>query len=65
MPFHDILFTQDGPLATITLNLPQYKNPQGYRMLDEIDVAFDLAHADKSVRVVIIRGAGDNFFFWP
>ena len=61
MTFHDILFRVDGAVATITLNLPQYKNAQGYRMLDEIDAAFDLARADKSVRVVVVRGAGGNF----
>src|ERR1700733_7313729 len=61
MTFHDILYTADGPLGVITLNLPQYKNAQGYRMLDEIDAAFDLALADKSVRVVIVRGSGGHF----
>lgn len=61
MAFHDILYGTDGPLATITLNLPQYRNAQGYRMLDEIDAALDLARADKEVRVVILRGAGGNF----
>ena len=30
-------------------------------MLDEIDAAFDLARADKAVRVVIVRGSGGNF----
>ncbi|MBV9991390.1 MAG: enoyl-CoA hydratase/isomerase family protein [Alphaproteobacteria bacterium] len=59
--FHDILYSTDGAIATITLNLPQYKNAQGYRMLDEIDAAFDLARADKTVRVVVVRGAGGNF----
>jgi len=61
MTLQDVKYSVDGPIATITLNLPQYKNAQGYRMLDEIDAAFDLAHADKSVRVVIIRGSGGNF----
>ncbi|HWA90800.1 MAG TPA: enoyl-CoA hydratase-related protein [Rhizomicrobium sp.] len=61
MTFHDILYAVDGAVATITLNLPQYKNAQGYRMLDEIDAAFELARADKSVRVVVLRGAGGNF----
>jgi len=61
MTFHDILYAVDGPVATITLNLPAYKNAQGYRMLDEIDAAFDLARADKAVRAVVVRGAGGNF----
>jgi enoyl-CoA hydratase len=61
MPFQDITYAVADAVATITLNLPQYKNAQGYRMLDEVDAAFDLARADKSVRVVIVRGAGGNF----
>ena len=61
MDFQEILYTVDGPLGVITLNMPQYRNAQGYRMLDEIDAAFDLALADKDVRVVIVRGSGGNF----
>jgi enoyl-CoA hydratase len=61
MKFHDIGYAAHGSLGVITLNMPQYKNAQGYRMLDEIDAAFDLALADKAVRVVIVRGSGGNF----
>jgi len=61
MNFTDILYATDGSVATIMLNLPQYKNAQGYRMLDEIDRAFDLAGADKAVRVVVVRGSGGHF----
>src|SRR5215475_6426441 len=61
MTFHDILYIIDGPLGVIMLNLPQYKNAQGYRMLDEIDAVFDLVGADKNVRVLIVRGSGGNF----
>ena len=45
----------------ITLNRPAYRNAQSYRMLDEIDEAFDLARADDAVRVVVVRGAGGVF----
>ena len=61
MSFKDILYSTDGPLGVIALNRPDYKNAQSYRMLDEIDAAFDLAKADKSVRVVIVHGSGGNF----
>ena len=47
MTFKDILYTVDGPLATITLNRPEYRNAQSYRMLDEIDAAFALAEPTK------------------
>src|SRR6202789_1664798 len=50
-----------GPIGVITLNRPQYRNAQGYRMLDEIDAAFDLARADEAVRVVLVTGAGGVF----
>jgi enoyl-CoA hydratase len=59
--FRDILYDVDGPLGVITLNRPRYRNAQSYRMLDEIGHAFDLAKADETVRVVIVRGAGGVF----
>ncbi len=61
MTFEEILYGRDGPIGVITLNRPQYRNAQGYRMLDEIDAAFDLAHADEDVRVVLLRGSGGVF----
>ena len=60
-PFEDILFAVEGPIGVITLNRPAYRNAQGYRMLDEIDQAFQLARADDAVRVVVIRGSGGVF----
>jgi enoyl-CoA hydratase len=59
--FQDILYAADGPIGVITLNRPAYRNAQGYRMLDEIDAAFDLARGDEDVRVVLVRGAGGVF----
>jgi enoyl-CoA hydratase len=59
--FEDILYAPDGPIGVVTLNRPQYRNAQSYRMLDEIDAAFDLARADEDVRVVLVRGAGGVF----
>ena len=61
MAFKDILYSSDGPVATITLNRPNYRNAQSYRMLDEIDDAFTLAGKDKAVRVLVIRGSGGTF----
>lgn len=61
MPFDEILYNVDGPIATITLNRPHYKNAQGYRLLDEVDAAMDKAKDDKAVRVVIVRGSGGHF----
>ncbi len=61
MTFQDIVYATDGPIGVVTLNRPQYRNAQSYRMLDEIDAAFDLARADEAVRVVLVRGSGGVF----
>jgi enoyl-CoA hydratase len=59
--FQDILYAAEDGVAMITLNRPQYRNAQSWRMLDEIDAAFDLARDDETVRVVVMRGAGGTF----
>jgi enoyl-CoA hydratase len=61
MSYNEILYSVDGPIATIILNRPNYKNAQGYLMLDEIDAAMGEAEKDKAVRVIIVRGSGGNF----
>ena len=61
MAFEDILYEAQGPVGVITLNRPRYRNAQSYRMLDEIDAAFELARADEAVRVVLVRGSGGVF----
>jgi enoyl-CoA hydratase len=59
--FEDVVYRSDGAVATVTLDRPRYRNAQSYRLLDEIDRAFDLARADDAVRVVVLRGAGGHF----
>jgi enoyl-CoA hydratase len=61
MTFKDIVYAVAGAVGVITLNRPAYRNAQSYRMLDEIDAAFDRAGADPAVRVVVIRGSGGVF----
>lgn len=61
MSYKQILYEVEAPLATITLNRSDYKNAQGYLMLDEIDSAMGLARDDNEVRVIIVRGNGGNF----
>ena len=61
MAFHDIIYDAKDGVGSITLNRPAYRNAQSYRMLDEIDQAFDLARLDEAVRVVVVRGSGGVF----
>ena len=61
MQFQDIVYAVEDGVGVITLNRPQYRNAQSWRMLDEIDAAFDLARPDEAVKVVLVRGAGGVF----
>jgi enoyl-CoA hydratase len=61
MAFEEIIYAAADGVAQITLNRPKYRNAQGYRMLDEIDAAFDLAGADEAVKVAVIRGSDGVF----
>jgi len=53
--------TDDGTIATITLNRPRQRNAQHRGLLVELDHAFLRAEADDAVKVVILRGAGPAF----
>lgn len=61
MRFQDITYEAGAGVAQIVLNRPKYRNAQSYRMLDEIDQAFDLARADEAVKIVVVRGSGGVF----
>lgn len=51
----------DGRIALITMNRPRQRNAQNRGMLVELGAAFDEADADDTVRVVVLRGAGQSF----
>ena len=50
----------DG-VATITLNVPDRKNPLGPLMVNELLYALDDARDDASVRTIVLTGAGQAF----
>jgi enoyl-CoA hydratase len=56
-----ITYTVVDGVATIELNDPP-ANTYSYEMMREIDAAVLDARMDRSVHVVVLRGAGDKFF---
>ncbi|MGA2794544.1 MAG: enoyl-CoA hydratase-related protein, partial [Roseiarcus sp.] len=53
--------SEDGRVATITLNRPEKKNPLTFESYAELrDLFRDLAYAS-DVRAIVLTGAGDNF----
>jgi enoyl-CoA hydratase len=58
----DILFRQEGGLATVTLNRPHALNAFTLGMYRRLDPMLHDWQADPEVRAVLIRGAGDRAF---
>lgn len=59
--YRTILVALEEGIATLTLNVPERKNPIGPLMVNELLYAFDDARDDPSVRVVVLTGAGGAF----
>jgi len=57
----DILFTQKGRIATITMNQPEKRNPLTLAMAENLREALALVAADDNIRAVILTGAGKSF----
>ena len=61
MTYETLLYSVDGPVATITLNRPERLNTIVPPMPDEIEAAVNAAVRDGTVKVIILRGAGRSF----
>lgn len=57
----DLLVEQDGHILTITLNRPDRLNAISGPMLGNLSSVLQAANIDRSVRVVILTGAGRGF----
>ncbi|MDF1811408.1 MAG: 1,4-dihydroxy-2-naphthoyl-CoA synthase [Verrucomicrobiales bacterium] len=62
--FEDLKYekTDDNRIAKITINRPEVRNAFRPQTVKEMLVAFDLAHEDPDVGVVILTGEGDLAF---
>ena len=56
-----VLYAQEGPVATLTLNRPQALNSFTRRMHRDLWAALDRVEADKSIRALVLTGAGRGF----
>ena len=52
---------KDGPIATVTINRPDYMNALSIDVLKELCSLNDYFKEDLKTRVVIFTGQGDNF----
>ena len=62
MDYQDILYTEAGGVATITINRPKVYNAFSARTCEEMIDAFQRAGWNREVRVAVLPGAGDKAF---
>lgn len=62
MQFEEILYEEDGPIGTITINRPHDGNMFTPKMCHEIRDCIDAIRRETRTRVIVLTGAGDKFF---
>ena len=62
MAFENILSEREDGIATVTINRPSARNALSSATIAELNAAFSEIAGDESVRVAILRGAGDVAF---
>lgn len=61
MDDHSILFEQDRQTAWLMLNRPQKRNAFDDHLIAAIDDALAVVESDRSIRALVITGAGEHF----
>ena len=62
MQFNNLLFTEDGAIATVTVNRPKALNALNQETLEELLGCFQKLAENEAIRVVIITGSGEKAF---
>jgi enoyl-CoA hydratase len=60
-PFTALTYREDGPLARITLSRPEVRNALSMLLSEELRQAIDVVRESRSLRVLVIDGAGETF----
>ena len=56
-----VLVQKTDGIATLVLNRPQVLNAMNPELIQALQEALDQIETDESIRVVVVKGAGDNF----
>jgi naphthoate synthase len=62
MAYETIIYEEDGPIGTITLNRPDDGNMFNATMCHEVRDCIELSRRETRTRVLILTGAGERFF---
>ena len=58
----EVRYSVDGPVASVTINRPQRRNALTWTALEALGQRLAEAQQDPEVRVVVLRGEGDQAF---
>src|SRR6202012_5263358 len=58
----DLLFELRDGIGRITFNRPQARNAFTFAMYERLGQIFAPAHEDRSIKVLVLQGAGDKAF---
>ena len=56
-----VIYEKIGKVCSLTLNRPEKHNCLSYQMLDDIDTVLDMAEADETTNVLILKARGKAF----
>jgi enoyl-CoA hydratase/carnithine racemase len=56
-----VLVQKHNRIATLVLNRPEVMNAMNPEMIQTLQEALDQIETDENIRVVVVKGAGDNF----
>ncbi len=62
MGYETILYAEDGPVGTLTLNRPDDGNMFTETMCHEVRDCINAVRRETRTRVLVLTGAGDKFF---
>jgi naphthoate synthase len=62
MAVTEIIYAEDGPIGTVTINRPDHGNMFTETMCHEIRDCIERIRRETRTRVIVITGAGDKFF---
>ena len=62
MPYETIIYEEDGPVGTLTLNRPHDGNMFNATMCREVRACIEDIRGETRTRVLVLTGAGDRFF---
>lgn len=58
---YETLVYEPGPVARVILNRPEKQNAQSWKLLREMEAAFNEAVADPACGVIVLSGSGKSF----